>query len=116
MIDVVFLLMVFFIITLDPDDIMASIPVSRPAPPKDEFKIEKEPPALRLTVTRDQYLVDGKIVDLDYVDWFLHTKYRKLGADDALILCEGDADHGRLIRAMDIFMKNDVTNLSLMSK
>lgn len=115
MIDVVFLLMVFFIITLEPEDLLASMPVSRPAPPTDEVEIHVPPPALRFTVAKDRYLINGKTVDLDYVDWYLH-KHRRLGADDAVIVCEGDADHGRFIRAMDIFMKNDVTNLSLMSR
>ncbi len=115
MIDVVFLLMVFFIITLDPDDLLASMPVSRPAPEK-EVTTEVPPSTLRFTVMKDRYLINGKTVDLDYVDWYLRTRHRRLGADDAIIVCEGEADHGRLIRALDVFMKNDVTNLSMMSR
>jgi biopolymer transport protein ExbD len=113
MIDVVFLLLVFFIVTLDPADLLASLPVSRPRLATSE-KV-KEPPAFRLTVSADRYEVNGQIVDLKYIDWYLREKHRKLGADDALIICEGESQHSRLLQALDVFEKNKVTNLSLIS-
>lgn len=114
MIDVVFLLLVFFIVTLDPSNLLASLPVSRPK--MDKSASVKEPPAFRLTVSADRYQVNGQTVDLNYVDWYLREKHRKLGADDALIICEGDSQHSRLLQALDVFEKNEITNLSLISK
>ena len=90
------------------------MPVQRPTPPK--TPTEPMPHSFRLTVMKDGYTANGKRVELDYVDWYLGEMRTKYGMTEALVICHGDAPHSRLIKALDVFMKNDVTQLSLVSR
>ncbi len=114
MIDVVFLLLVFFIVTMEPRNLLAKLPIQRPQP--SEERDVPTPPAFTLTITSEGYLANGKRVDLDFVDGYLEDMNSKFGMDAAMIICHSDSDHSKLVRALDIFMKNSVTNLSLSSR
>ena len=113
MIDVVFLLLVFFIVTIEPMDLLAKLPVDRPQPSDEPPPV---PPALTLTVTETGYLANGKRVSLQTVDEYLQRMNSRFGLDEAHIICHGQSEHRRLIQALDICMKNNVTNLSMSSR
>lgn len=113
MIDVVFLLLVFFIVTIDPTDLMAKLPVDRPQPSPGDPSI---PPAFTLTITETGYIANGKRVSLESVDQYLNRMHSKFGLDEAHIICHGQSEHSRLVKALDVCAKNEITNLSLSSR
>lgn len=114
MIDVVFLLLVFFIVTMEPLDLLAKLPIQRPQP--SDVKDVHTPPAFTLTITTQGYLANGKRVELDYIDSYLKRMSSKFGMDEALIICYGNSEHSKLVQALNVCMKNNVTNLSLSSR
>ena len=112
MIDVVFLILVFFVVTFKPLDILGRLPFDRPQASNQPG----EPPALTLTVTETGYLANGKRVSLDNIDKYLHKMSDKFGMDRLHIVCHDQSQHTKLIKALDICAKNDITKISLVSR
>jgi biopolymer transport protein ExbD len=113
MIDVVFLLLIFFIATLRPVDLLAELGASRMQP-------ENKPPSTRIDlleiqVTPQGYLANGRHTSLDRIE-----KAASLlppdGENGILVISYDDAPHGMLIDVLDVFAKADFRNISVMSR
>jgi biopolymer transport protein ExbD len=113
MIDVVFLILVFFVVTFEPMDVLGKLPFDRP---QDSDTPGEPPPAFTLTVTETGYLANGKRLSLDRVDRYLKKMSTNFGMDSLLIICHDESQHTKLIQALDICAKNDITNISVMSR
>lgn len=112
MIDVVFLLLIFFVVTFKPMELLANLPFDRPAPGDGH----SEPPAFTLTVSESGYLANNKRVSLDQVDRYLKNMHSKFGMDSLLIVCHDKSEHSSLIKALDICAKNGIDKISLFSR
>ncbi len=112
MIDVVFLILVFFVVTFEPMDVLGKLPFDRPA----ASNKPGEPPAFTLTVMETGYLGNGKRVSLDRVDRYLKKMSSQFGLDSLMIICHDESQHTKLIQALDVCAKNDITNISVMSR
>ncbi len=115
MIDVVFQLLIFFIVTLKQEDILSHLDVSRPAPSK-ETKQEAQPDELlTIMVFSGGYIMNGQRFTIGAIDKKL-TKVASFSKDVPVIIkCTPDSPHGRLIALLNVCSKNDLNNLSVFS-
>ena len=115
MIDVVFQLLIYFIVTIKPVDVVTNLDVFRPAPDPNAKKDEKPPQLVRIGVYADGYTVNDNSVTLEAMDRALG----RLAAIDAgqtiMITVSAFSPHGMLIRALDLCAKNGLRSLSVVS-
>ena len=115
MIDVVFQLLIYFIVTIKPVDVVSNLDVFRPAPDKNAKPEEKPPNLVRIGVYQDGYTVNDNPASLEALDGAL----AKVAAIDAgqtlMITVSAISEHGMLIRALDLCAKNGLKSLSVVS-
>ncbi len=111
MIDVVFLLLVFFVLALKPQDILSALPVSRPA--------TKGPPSdlqlPRIVVGVDGYKIAGRYMRLSDLRRRLARIRRTSDGVQLVIACEPQARHDTLIQLLDTCAHLNITDISLFS-
>ena len=113
MIDVVFQLLIFFIVTLQQEDILAHLDVSRPAP--DQTIVKEIPDLLTITVHRRGYMLKDKIRTREQLDRDL-TRLARFSKDVSVIIrCTGDSQHARLVEVLNICAKVGLKKLSVFS-
>jgi biopolymer transport protein ExbD len=113
MIDVVFQLMIFFIVTLKQEDILAHLDVNRP---KGDNKPPTEmPQLLEVMVYNKGFVMNG--TPLNVAD--LEARLGKLASISktvsVVIKCTADSPHAFLMQLLDICAKSELTNLSVFS-
>jgi biopolymer transport protein ExbD len=116
MIDVVFQLLIFFIVTLKQEDILSHLDISRPAPDQTARPPDKQiEELLTIEVFKDGYIMQGRRVPLSTLDRRL-TKLAEYSKNISVIIkCTADSPHANLIRLLDICAKADLKNLSVFS-
>jgi len=115
MIDVVFQLMIFFIVTLKREDILSHLDVSRPQADPTTPQVERVDDLVRITVHREGYLVGDRPVSLDRLDRRLSKIASVDGNASVIIQCTMDSPHSFLIRLLDVCAKAGLKNLSVFS-
>jgi biopolymer transport protein ExbD len=118
MIDVVFQLLIYFIVTIKPVDVITNLDVFRPAPDK-STPIDAPPPQLnKLGVYFNGYTINEMQVPLDNMKK-LDDALRRIAAVDAgqtlMITVSSESEHGTLVRALDLCAKNGLRSLSVVS-
>jgi biopolymer transport protein ExbD len=113
MIDVVFQLLIFFIVTLKQEDILSHLDVSRPSPdPKQEEQFKD---LLTITVHRYGYMLKGKVRTFNQLERDL-TRLAGFSKDVSVIIrCTGDSQHERLVKVLNICAKVGLKKLSVFS-
>ena len=115
MIDVVFQLLIYFIVTTKPVDVITNLDVFRPAPDPNSPKTEKPPQLIRVGVFKDGYTINDNPISLEGLD----TAFGRLAAIDAgqtiMITVSAFSKHGMLVRALDLCAKNGLKSLSVVS-
>lgn len=115
MVDVVFLLLVFFVLTLQTEDILASLPVSKPGteitPPP-----TPPPPMLRIQVMPDGYYANNKKTTIESLEVALTKIASYSTTQDIIIICSMKSMHTRLVVLLDICAKAKLKNLHLLSQ
>jgi biopolymer transport protein ExbD len=113
MIDVVFQLLIFFVVTLKQEDILSKLVASRPStsPTVDVNQIEQQ----AIVVSAQGFTFGGRVMRLEELDVVLRRRatYQK----DAMLLikCTKDSPHAFLVQALDVCNKHDLSNLSILS-
>lgn len=114
MIDVVFQLLIYFIVTIKPVDVVSNLDVFRPAPDPNA-KPEVLKPPFRIGIYQEGYTVNDSPASLESLDGAL----AKMAALDAgqtiMITVSAFSEHGNLVRALDLCAKNGLTSLSVVS-
>lgn len=115
MIDVVFQLLIYFIVTIKPVDVVTNLDVFRPAPDKNAPKDAPPPQLLRLGIYQDGYTLNDNPVSLERLD----ERLAKMASIDAsqtiMITVSANSEHGRLVKALDLCAKNGLKSLSVVS-
>ena len=115
MIDVVFQLLIFFIVTLKQEDVLAHLDVSRPAPDPSQKKEEVVEDLLTVTVFNEGFVLKGRIVSLRTLDKHF-TKLAKYSKTVSVIVkCTGDSPHTYLVQLLDLCAKCGLQNISVFS-
>lgn len=115
MIDVVFQLLIFFIVTLKEEDILAHLDISRPAPDPNSTPEEQIQDLLSIMIHKNGYVLQGKRVALSELDRQLSRLARMSGEVSVVIKCTGDSPHSYLMRLLDVCAKSNLTNISVFS-
>ncbi|MBR3583847.1 MAG: biopolymer transporter ExbD [Kiritimatiellae bacterium] len=115
MIDVVFQLLIYFIVTIKPVDVVTNLDVFRPAPNPNQPPDTKPPNLLRLGVYQDGYTLNDNPVSLDAMDSALARIARIDAGQTIMITVSAFSEHGALVRALDLCAKNGLRSLSVVS-
>lgn len=115
MIDVVFQLLIFFVVTLKQEDILSKLSAARPAPNPDERIKEDQPELLTIIVAPQGFLLNGRPMRLQDLDRRI-GEYAAISTTPMVIIkCTADSPHSFLIQALDVCNKHKMTNLSIFS-
>ena len=114
MIDVVFQLLIFFVVTLKQDDIFSKLTAARPAPNDKKEDIQKDPP-LTVTIAPQGFIFNDRPMTLTELDRNIEriSGYSKTAM--VVIKCTADSPHAFLINVLDICYKYGMTSLSIFS-
>lgn len=115
MIDVVFQLLIYFIVTLKPEDIKTHLEVYRPDPDKKQEEIDTEPNLVRIAIFSDGYTINERPLSIDAL---AKTLTKLASYDDnqtVLIFCSSSSRHERLVMVLDRCAQAGLKNLSVMS-
>ena len=114
MIDVVFQLLIFFVVTLKQEDILAKLMASRPAPDPNA-KPDQQPDLIDITVHKHGFIFKQRAVSLEGLDRQIERYSRMSKNATVIIRCTSDSKQRYLIQAMDICSKYKMKNLSIFS-
>ncbi len=114
MIDVVFQLLIFFIVTLKQEDICSKLNAFRPAPDPN-VKKDEQPELINILVSTSGFIMRGRPVSLEGLEKDLALFARQSKSSPVLIRCTADSPHKYLVQALDICNKVGMTNLSIFS-
>lgn len=115
MIDVVFQLLIFFIVTLKQEDILSHLDISRPAPDPNTVPEEQVQDLLNILVHKQGYVLQGKRVAITELDRQLSRLSKMSSSVSVVIKCTGDSPHSYLIRLLDVCAKANLKNISVFS-
>ncbi len=115
MIDVVFQLLIFFLVTLKQEDILSHLDVSRPAPDPNAKQEETIKDLLTITVHRYGYMLKGKNRSIEQLDRDLARLASFSKNVSVIIRCTADSQHERLVKVLNICAKVGLKKLSVFS-
>jgi biopolymer transport protein ExbD len=116
MIDVVFQLLIFFIVTLKSEDIMARLEVMRPAPEVAPPKIENPDDLLQIQVWKEPtYVLRGREYSLKSMDQHLRKVAGYSKNVTVIIKCTKDSPHRYLVDLLDLCAKHKLNKLAVFS-
>jgi biopolymer transport protein ExbD len=114
MIDVVFQLMIYFILTFKVPKAMANIPVFRPAPNPSQ-PTKSDPPRVRITVLTNGYLANEKPASLETLRGWLSTLAGLDPDQNIVINVAGASQHAQLMALLDVCVEVGLKNFALFS-
>jgi len=118
MIDVVFQLLIFFIVTLKEQDILANLNVSRPAPDSTAVPEEKVDDLLTIQIGKEGWVVNGRpyiSAHFSQMDKQL-TRIASFSRKASVIIkCTNESPHSYLVRVLNILSREQMTNISVFS-
>lgn len=115
MIDVVFQLLIFFVVTLKQDDIFSKLSAARPAPNPDEKVKDNKDELINVIVAAQGFLFNGRPVRLEELDMNIKRISGMSKTAMVIIKCTADSPHGFLVQVLDVCNKHGMTNLSIFS-
>lgn len=116
MIDVVFLLLIFFVVTIQPLDVIALLDVSRPSPDPDAPPPpERIDDMLTISIYADHITLNNRRYSRAGLERMLIRMARISTTQTVLIKCAPDSSHRTLIEVLDLCAKAGLTNLSVLS-
>jgi biopolymer transport protein ExbD len=111
MIDVVFQLLIFFVVTLKQEDILSKLVADRPTVPNDSVQVEQQ----AIVVSAQGFSYGGRPMRLDELDNVLKQRSRYGKTAMLVIKCTKDSPHAFLVQALDSCNKHELGNLSILS-
>ena len=113
MIDVVFQLLIFFVVTLKQDDIVSKLTAARPTGVP---AIGTTLQLIDVSIGASGFSCNGRGVTRDELDRLV-SRYASFSQTASIVVnCASDSPHGALVQALDIFNKHGMANVSIFSK
>jgi len=115
MIDVVFQLLIYFIVTVKPVDVIAHLDVFRPSPEKKQEQLQTPPKMIRIQIYPDGFTINDRAVGLSEMETLIA---RLAGIDTKqtiMIMAAALSKHEDLIQVLDLCSKHGLQNLSVIS-
>jgi biopolymer transport protein ExbD len=114
MIDVVFQLLIFFVVTLKQEDILSKLSAARPAPDPNA-KPDQQPDPTTIIVCDQGFLFNGLPMRLDELDRQIARVSRSSKTAMVLVKCTMSSPHKFLVQALDTCNKHGLQNLSILT-
>lgn len=115
MIDVVFQLLIYFIVTIKPVDVFANLDVTRPSPDNKNPPPIKPVQLLRIGIYEEGYTMNDRPIPDREMSRMVETVAKLDKEQTVLILAAPKSSHDRLVRILDLCAKNELKNLSVLS-
>ena len=113
MIDCVFQLLIFFIVTMKQDDILANLDALRPQQDDSPVVVRKDP--LAILIGPRGVVFQGAPKTEAQLEYSLKRIAKSDPNTTVIVKCTGDSPHGLLVRALDVCNKVGLRNLSVFS-
>jgi biopolymer transport protein ExbD len=114
MIDCVFQLLIFFLVTMKFEDILAHLDVNRPSPDARQTQPQVVE-MVKVGVFVDGLTLNDRPVSLTKLEGLLGKLASIDTTQTILIQCAPDSPHERLVQVLDLCAKTKLTNLSVLS-
>ncbi len=114
MIDVVFQLLIFFIVTIKQEDILSMLSAARPASDKTADP-DKQPNVLNIEINKMGFVYRGTPVSKVLLERRLASIAEYDKKVSVVIRCTGDSPHRFLVQTLDVCHKLGLTNLAIFS-
>jgi biopolymer transport protein ExbD len=111
MIDVVFQLLIFFIVTIKQEDIFSMLSASAPTGVMKEDRFNW----LNIEINKSGFIIRGTPVSLALLEKRLASLAEYDRNVSVVLRCTSDSPHKYLVQTLDICHKLDLTNLSIFS-
>lgn len=115
MIDVVFQLLIYFIVTMKPMDIAAHLDVFSPSSPQQQDRTEILPNMIRIMIYSDGLVVNDRAVSLAQLRSILRSLADLSKEQTIMIHCAADSEHNQLVEVLDSCARVGLTNLSIVT-
>jgi len=115
MIDVVFQLLIFFIVTIKQEDILSMLSAARPAPDPDAKPEDTPPNVLNIEINKMGFILRGVPVTKTLLERRLSNISEYDKKVSVVIRCTGDSPHKFLVQTLDICHKLQLSNLAIFS-
>ena len=116
MIDVVFQLMIFFIVTIKQEDIFSKLNANRPAPnAASSAQSEENDTQIKIDIGQRGVVFNGRGMSLKELDGNIKRLAASSTKSTVLVRCTLDSPHGFLVSVLDICNKYKMYNLSIFS-
>lgn len=115
MIDVVFQLLIFFIVTIKQEDIYSMLSASAPAADPTITKDTPPPNVLNIEINRTGFIIRGTPVSRALLEKQLADFAETDKTISVVLRCTGDSPHKYLVQTLDICHKLQLTNLAIFS-
>lgn len=114
MIDVVFQLLIFFVVTLKQEDILSRFSAARPS---DAYidRIEPDINLIDITVHKGGFIFKQSPVTIEGLDKQIGRYSRLSKTATVVIRCTKDSPQSNLIKVLDVCSKHQMKNLSIFS-
>ena len=114
MIDIVFLLLIYFIVTMEDEIPEAHLAINLPSPGSKKEN-DSQPKLLELQVYKNEFRLRGKLMSYDEIDSF----FKRFGSMDkeatVLVQVSQHARTQELVTALDLCRKHGFNNLNVLS-
>ena len=114
MIDVVFQLLIFFIVTIKQEDIYSMLSASAPAADPNASSTV-QPNVLNIEINKTGFILRGAPVSKALLERQLTTIAGYDKTVSVVLRCTGDSPHKYLVQTLDICHKLQLTNLAIFS-
>lgn len=120
MIDVVFQLLIYFLVTFSTPDVLAHLDISRPAPDKSQTEQRTPPKMIRVNIyaeggRENGYSLNGRTVSCAELASILNRLGGFSQNQTVLITCAGGSEHAKLIGVLDICAQSGLSKISVVS-
>ena len=121
MIDVVFQLMIFFIVTIKQEDIFSKLNASAPSPseaagePDEKPKIEIQIDTM-IPERSEGAIIGGSFIRYKDLDQYLKEQAEISTETPVMLMCPLESPHGNLVKVLDYCQKHKFINLSILSQ
>ena len=115
MIDIVFLLLIYFIVTMEDEIPEAHLSINLPSPNSSKKENDNTPKLLEVQVYKNELRLRGKLMSYDEIDAFL-KRFGSMDKDTTVLVQV--SQHARaqdLVTALDLCRKHGFNNLNVLS-
>lgn len=115
MIDVVFQLLIYFLVTFSTPDVLAHLDISRPAPDPSQTEQRTPPKMIRVNIYADGFSLNGRTVPMAELTSILNRLAGFSKNQTVLITCAGSSEHAKLISVLDVCAQSGLSKISVVS-